>query len=200
MKYLIYGLGNQGELYSGTKHNIGQKIIEHIIQMPGNKDKVNILKTKFGVKITDFKLDSNLNLIFSDGFMNNSGLGLFQYLQFYKIKKNDVKIIIIHDDSDQFIGNWKLLKGGGSSGHHGINSIHSELKSGGFDKSDIFRLKIGIREIGNRQKSETFVLSKLSKEEELIILSLGKKIIENINLLNLNFDKFQTIINSKQTL
>ena len=127
-------------------------------------------------------------LVYSMGFMNNSGEVLQDFCSYYKLKK--AQIIVLQDDSDQFIGNYKLTLGGGSAGHNGIISVYKH-----FDQSKIWRLKIGIRPPENRAKSETFVLSRLENVEEENLDKLTTKISQNLEFFQ-NFATLQNLINA----
>lgn len=132
---LIVGLGNPGEKYASTRHNIGFMVIDQVL-----KDLVESGKT--------FALDKDVNsLIFKRGdlvfakpqtFMNGSGVAVRKITNFYKIEPQHVWVI--HDDIDLPLGKIRVKVGGGSAGHHGIESIMRET---GNDKFVRFRLGVG---------------------------------------------------------
>jgi peptidyl-tRNA hydrolase, PTH1 family len=191
---IFYGLGNEGKDFKNTKHNIGQLVIEQLIST--NKLDIKKTKTKSSSQYLA-KLNENTNLIFSSGYMNESGLPIAEYINYYKIEPKQIRLIIIQDDSDQLIGNYKLCLGGKSAGHKGIDSVYNHLKSFGINSTEIYRIKIGIRPPQNTQKSLTFVLSPISAGEDEIIKEITKKINVNHNLIGENMDKFTTIFNTK---
>jgi len=138
--YLIVGLGNPGEKYKLTKHNVGFWTIDRIaaaIDATAEKNQCDALVrqgTYGGKKVL---------LVKPQTFMNLSGHAVSQLLHYYKDRVED--ILVIHDDLDLPVGKLRIKKGGGGAGgHNGIKSIIEQLGSNDFD-----RVKIGIGRKGN---------------------------------------------------
>ena len=159
---LIIGLGNPGEKYQNTWHNVGFSIINQL-------------------EILDLK---NIILLKPDSFMNLSGKAVSKISSFYKIKPEN--IIIIHDEIDLFLGKIKISKNRGSAGHKGIESIIKELNTKNF-----IRIRVGIRPKSGKPKSvEKFVLKKINKQEQKTIEKTIKQVIELIEFfLKNNLEK-----------
>ncbi|HEY4475224.1 MAG TPA: aminoacyl-tRNA hydrolase [Candidatus Paceibacterota bacterium] len=139
---LIIGLGNPGKKYEKTYHNAGFLFIECI-----NKQTL---------------CPKPHTLLASDAFMNDSGSFVAQALKKAGLKPE--KLLVVHDDSDIEIGKFKLSFGRSSAGHKGVQSIIDALKTENF-----WRLRIGIRSLNEgkkRQKSEEFVLKKISSRDQ----------------------------------
>ena len=182
--YLFVGLGNPGHQYKSTKHNIGFEIIEYFIN---NNENITYTKSlKFQGIFYEVILKKDLNqrdtkankfLMFMPlTYMNLSGISLKQVVDFYKIKSNE--IIVIHDDMDIKIGEFKLKFNGGSAGHNGIQSIINYIGK------DFYRIRIGINRPQDRNYKD-YVLNKFSPEELVEINNLLPKIsivIKNIVL------------------
>jgi len=182
--YLFVGLGNPGHQYKSTKHNIGFEIIEYFIN---NNENITYTKSlKFQGIFYEVILKKDLNqrdtkankfLMFMPlTYMNLSGISLKQVVDFYKIKSNE--IIVIHDDMDIKIGEFKLKFNGGSAGHNGIQSIINYIGK------DFYRIRIGINRPQDKNYKD-YVLNKFSPEELIEIKNLLPKIniiIENIIL------------------
>lgn len=162
---LIVGLGNPEKKYDNTRHNIGFMVLDNYLGKVDYKSKFNGLYYEKNI--------NNEKVIFlkPQTYMNNSGLSVFEFVNFYKISLKD--ILIIQDDLDLDIGMIKFKFNSSSGGHNGIKSIINCLGSQEFS-----RLKIGIN---NEYKKDTidFVLSKFSKKD-----------IEKLNL-----DKINSAIN-----
>lgn len=162
---LIVGLGNSEKKYDNTRHNIGFMVLDNYLGKVDYKSKFNGLYYEKNI--------NNEKVIFlkPQTYMNNSGLSVFEFVNFYKISLKD--ILIIQDDLDLDIGMIKFKFNSSSGGHNGIKSIINCLGSQEFS-----RLKIGIN---NEYKKDTidFVLSKFSKKD-----------IEKLNL-----DKINSAIN-----
>ena len=146
---LIVGLGNPEKKYDNTRHNIGFMVLDNYLGKVDYKSKFNGLYYEKNI--------NNEKVIFlkPQTYMNNSGLSVFEFVNFYKISLKD--ILIIQDDLDLDIGMIKFKFNSSSGGHNGIKSIINCLGSQEFS-----RLKIGIN---NEYKKDTidFVLSKFSK-------------------------------------
>lgn len=144
---LIVGLGNPGERYERTRHNLGFMVVERFL-----KDFEPVSQTvwheepKFKSDIAEITWQRSYGqaekaiLLKPKAYMNCSGLAVFSISQFLKISKPD--IWIIHDDIDLPLGSMKIRFGGASAGHKGVQSIINSLKT---DKFWRFRLGIGFR-------------------------------------------------------
>lgn len=148
---LIVGLGNPGEEYNITRHNVGFMILDSYLGKVKWKAKNNALYYE--------KVINNEKYIFIKPltFMNLSGDAVIKYVKYYNISIED--ILVIHDDLDLFMGKIRLKKDSSSGGHNGIKSIIQCLHSQNFN-----RLKIGISNNKNIDTKD-YVLGKFSKEE-----------------------------------
>lgn len=173
---LVVGLGNPGDQYVKTRHNIGFRCLEEVANCFG---------------LPNFTLNKKINGLFSKGkinktvailvkpltFMNNSGFTVKAALSFFKIKPEDV--VIIHDDKDIPLGEARVQNGRGSAGHNGVKSIIEELGSNEFT-----RIRVGIAPKNEKIASTPdFVLDRFSKEEESELRPIMKKVTEEIREL-----------------
>jgi PTH1 family peptidyl-tRNA hydrolase len=128
---LIVGLGNPGERYQKSRHNVGFILLDKFAA----DNNLNWRKVeRFNSEVADY---SNGLLIKPQTFMNNSGDAVSKLVNFYKISLND--LIIIHDDVDLPLGAIKKQKGKNSAGHHGVENIIEELGT-----KDFWRIRVGI--------------------------------------------------------
>jgi peptidyl-tRNA hydrolase, PTH1 family len=174
---VFYGLGNNDPKYLNTKHNAGRLVVEGLAK----SWEISFSK---GTSYFYTKSKDNLEicLLYSAGYMNNSGLALGDFLRYFKLDfKPTDSLLIIQDDSDQQNGKQKLLRGGGSAGHHGINDIYRHLPGLKISLEQVWRLKIGIRPDGNRERSETFVLTPASASELQHYQLISNLLAQNIN-------------------
>lgn len=149
--HLIVGLGNIGEKYQLTRHNIGFLVID---EMTKNLNTSNINKTNFKADV----LKSGYNLFAKPKtYMNNSGEAVVAIKDYYKIDIEN--IIVIHDDLDLPFGTVKFKTGGGHGGHNGLKSIDSHIGK------DYIRVRIGIGKPKTKNEVVNYVLSNFSKEE-----------------------------------
>ena len=173
---LIVGLGNPGNEYKNTKHNIGFMLIDELL----SSDFSSLKSSKFQGEL--FKKGEIL-LLKPQTFMNLSGNSVKAVNDFYKPER----IIVIHDDLDLNFGALRFKRGGSSGGHNGIKSIDNLIGN------DYERVRIGIgRGQGN---AANIVLSKFNNDEDkklIEILSTAKKAVEFLikNDINLTSQKF----------
>ncbi|PIR86697.1 MAG: hypothetical protein COU11_04270 [Candidatus Harrisonbacteria bacterium CG10_big_fil_rev_8_21_14_0_10_49_15] len=148
---LVVGLGNDGTRYAKTYHNVGRFVAK-------------ILEEK------NTESPQGWSFFNPPGFMNTSGVAISQKLRQSPLKPES--LLVIHDDSDQIRGNFKIVFGGNSGGHNGIESLIEHLGT-----KDFWRLKIGIREPVEvtRKKAEEFVLAKWSVADEELFRMVGEQ-------------------------
>ena len=184
---LIVGLGNPGKKYENTRHNIGFMILDNYVANKNlgifkSRDNGLFLKTKIrGQDIIFLKPQS---------YMNLSGEVVRKYVDFYKINTDD--ILIISDDLDLTLGNFKLKSTGSSGGHNGLKNIEQHLST-----RDYKRFKIGI---SNNEDIDTrdYVLGKLSNSENSKLDEIKIKSIAILDdYLDLEFSKLMNKYNQK---
>jgi len=190
----IFGLGNPGEKYEKTRHNVGFIFLDKLQKEWSFPDfKFN---KKFNAEISERKRslpffqkiipsdqdNHSAILIKPQTFMNRSGESVEKIIHFYKQPAN--KIIVIHDDLDLPIGKYKISEGSSSAGHNGVQNIIDCLGT-----NDFFRIRIGIEIPDGRQSrripGQKFVLQNFSPQEFEFLNSVFKDIIAELeNLKN----------------
>ena len=154
----IIGLGNPGNKYNGTRHNIGKDWVKNVAT-----DADLNLQVKKKIEST-VGLSGNEKILwgYPNQYVNESGISINKIL---KTNNFDLEqIIIIHDDLDLPIGSLKLKIGGGHGGHNGLRSIISH--SG----QSFTRLRVGIGHPGNKVDVTNWVLGKFKPAEKDLIL------------------------------
>ena len=151
---LVVGLGNKGREYENTRHNMGFMLIDRYLQYKNITDK---FKEKFNAIYIETTIN-NEKVIFIKPmtYMNNSGIAVRAFVDFYKLSSEDV--LVISDDLDLDLGKFRLRRNGSSGGHNGLKSIISHLGTDNFK-----RLRIGIS--NDKDDVINYVLSKFSKKE-----------------------------------
>ncbi|MDZ5762587.1 Peptidyl-tRNA hydrolase [Candidatus Cyrtobacter comes] len=177
--YLIVGLGNIGEKYSDTRHNIGFAAVD-LIHREYEFDEFKVRKKSL---ISSGTINTQkISLLKPLTYMNNSGIAVSEFVSFYKIPLQN--ILVIYDDMDIECGKAKFKFAGGSAGHNGIKSIDAHVGI------DYWRLRIGISKPKFADISN-YVLSKFTEEQISVISGVLQKISKNIDLALLgNKDKF----------
>jgi PTH1 family peptidyl-tRNA hydrolase len=156
--FLVVGLGNIGQEFENTRHNIGFRAIDQFASDHEFGNWIN--KKDMNCLIADKNIaDTKVYLVKPTTMMNLSGNAVQKISNFYKISNS--KIIVVHDELDINFGNIKITMGGSSAGHNGIKSIISNLGE------DFGRIRIGVGPKTPEQiDSADFVLGKFSKNEE----------------------------------
>ena len=151
---LVVGLGNKGREYENTRHNMGFMLVDRYLQYKNITDK---FKEKFNAIYIETTIN-NEKVIFIKPmtYMNNSGIAVRAFVDFYKLNSED--ILVISDDLDLDLGKFRLRRNGSSGGHNGLKSIISQLGTDNFK-----RLRIGIS--NDEDDVINYVLSKFSKKE-----------------------------------
>ena len=182
--YLIVGLGNPGNEYAGTRHNIGFEAIDYI----ADKYNIELNRLKFkGVFGEGFISGKKVILLKPTTYMNLSGESIREVVNFYKISNDE--IIVLYDDISLEVGRLRIREKGSHGGHNGIKSIIANLST------DVFpRVKIGVG--APKGNLVSHVLGKFNDEEinilrktivascEAIEIILSKDTKEAMNKLN----------------
>ena len=189
----IIGLGNPGKKYTNNRHYIRDLLIKKFIEKHSAKI---VLKKRLKCEYSEFIVNSTIYRIFMPTtFMNNSGEAVRAIIDWFKVDRNN--LIIIVDDIDLPLGKIRLRKKGSSGGHNGLRSIIDHLNS-----KEFLRIRIGIGApplIDNKKKSSTIshVLGDFSKSERLTLDKIFARIIESLEKLNeYNENSFISELNS----
>ncbi|MBI4160764.1 MAG: aminoacyl-tRNA hydrolase [Candidatus Yanofskybacteria bacterium] len=183
---IIIGLGNPGEDYDDTRHNVGFSAVDKIA---GQERVVFEFNKKLNAEVVKTRLNNKPAILAKPHtFVNKSGEAAKKLKLFYKAKPQD--IVVLHDDLDIEFGNFKLSFGKDSGGHRGVQSIINHLKTNKF-----WRLRIGTsnRKLvsARRQKSlkakkesvGNFVLSKFTLAEQQELKKTIKKVMARLEEL-----------------
>ena len=131
-RWLVLGLGNPGDQYASTRHNIGQMVIDYLasdVKFSNHKSKTQIADIRVAGK--------SVVLAKTLSYMNESGAPTKALADFYKIAP--ANLIVIHDELDIDFNTIRIKIGGGDNGHHGLKSLTTNFAS-----PDYYRLRMGI--------------------------------------------------------
>lgn len=159
---IIAGLGNPGVNYQNTYHNVGMLCLKYIIRKVVPPP-LQFFYVQKNFKYIKFKINSKIiYFVIPMVFMNNSGIAIKEALKKFKTSPN--QLLVIQDDSDLEIGNFKYSFRSESAGHKGIKSIFEQIKS-----KEFWRLRIGIRPPNKKKlKAENIVLKKINLKDKKI--------------------------------
>jgi len=165
---LIVGLGNPGEKYKKTRHNLGFMVVDGLQKIHGFSDWQ--MKKKFKAEISQGTINNQeVILAKPQTFMNDSGMAVKRLIHDLRFKNYD--LFVVHDDLDLELGKIKVVRNRGSAGHKGIQSIIDQLATKDFVR---FRLGIGSN-LKLKMATEDFVLKSFTKEENEVIKETIKK-------------------------
>ena len=155
--YLIVGLGNPGMKYDATKHNMGFKVIDELVETYRIPSSGTSLKGMYGKGMIG---GEKVILIKPMTYMNNSGECVRAFVDYYKVDPEE-EVIIIYDDITLEPGSIRVRKKGSAGGHNGIKSIIAHLGTEKFK-----RIRVGVGEKPKNWDLADFVLSPLKPEEK----------------------------------
>lgn len=152
----MVGLGNPGERYASTRHNIGARVVELLAQRWGERlRKVRFLQAE----AAEGKLDGHpVWLLRPLSFMNVSGPPVASFARKRKVGVD--RMVVIHDEIDLAFGALKLKRGGSTAGHNGLRSLVGSLGDPGFH-----RIRLGVGRPPGRQDPADYVLQAFAKRE-----------------------------------
>ena len=160
MTWLVVGLGNPGDEYAATRHNVGQMVIDHLakrhnVKLSTHKSRTDIAAYKLGVGVDAH----SVILAKSKSYMNESGGPIKALANFYSVEP--ANIIVLHDELDIGYAAIRTKVAGGDNGHNGLKSLTSS-----FGTAEYFRVRLGIGRPMGQQDPADFVLKQFSKEEK----------------------------------
>lgn len=193
-KFLIVGLGNIGEEYVKTRHNVGFEVADAFAKSLIKEDEPTVrLYTSDKLAMVNrskFK-GKQLVIIKPSTYMNLSGKALNYWMQAEKVKIED--ILVISDDLALPFGTLRMKKKGSDGGHNGLNDIANTLNS-----TEYARIRFGIGNEFSKGKQVDFVLGKWSESEEKTIDERIEKAVEMIkSFVSIGIDRTMSAYNNK---
>ena len=191
MTWLVVGLGNPGDKYAATRHNVGQMVIDelvsrHNVKLSSHKSRTHIAAFKLGVGV-----DAHPVIVAkSHSFMNETGGPIKALANFYSVEPQ--KIIALHDELDIPFAAIRTKIAGGDNGHNGLKSMTSA-----FGTAEYYRVRLGIGRPMGEQDPGDFVLKAFSKVEQKDLgefIVRGADVVESV--INEGLERTQTRYNS----
>ncbi len=168
--YLIIGLGNPGDQYKNTRHNIGREIIAGFAKKHGFNDFA--YDKKINALISQGKLEkAKVTLALPETFMNKSGDAVKKLVT--RCSLLAARLFVVHDDIDLPAGRMKISFARSSAGHKGVESVMRALKT-----NEFYRIRVGIGQKKKTKDAMDVVLKKFTPKEEAEIKKIAKKAVE----------------------
>jgi PTH1 family peptidyl-tRNA hydrolase len=161
--WLIAGLGNPGERYAASRHNIGAMVVDELARRAGERFR----KARFlPVEVAELREDGEpILLAKSLRYMNESGASYSSLARKRGVDADHV--IAVHDEIDIAFGALRAKIGGSTAGHNGLKSLQGALRT-----PDFHRIRIGVGRPPGRQDPADFVLRPFSKAEGAAVVTL----------------------------
>jgi peptidyl-tRNA hydrolase, PTH1 family len=152
---LVVGLGNPGEEFARTRHNVGAEVIELLADRHGAKLK----KGKERALVDEVHVHGKrVALAIPLTYMNDSGESVRLLVRRYGVEPDQV--VIVHDELDLPVATLRVKAGGGLAGHNGLRSIKSHLHS-----DEFLRVRIGVDKPQSKDRGADHVLNRFGKRE-----------------------------------
>ena len=162
---LVIGLGNPGQQYARSRHNVGEEVVVELARrgneaLKSGRDSALVAE----VRITNATQNTKRAVLaFPTTFMNESGQAVRKLMRRYGFKSVDA-LIVIQDELDLAPGTVKIKKGGGLSGHNGLRSIASHVAT-----QEFIRVRLGVGKPSNKEQGANHVLSKVPAAERQLL-------------------------------
>ena len=162
--WLVVGLGNPGDKYARTRHNVGEEVVRVLadrrgVNLKGGRDNALVAETRFRGPDGD----ERVALAFPITYMNESGRAVGAMVRRYRIEAPE-QIIVVQVELDLPPGDLKLKAGGGLAGHNGLRSITNHVHS-----QDFLRVRIGVGKPDSKHVGKVHVLAPFPKRQRELI-------------------------------
>jgi PTH1 family peptidyl-tRNA hydrolase len=189
---MIVGLGNPGQKYQLTRHNIGFMVVDALAR----EFCQGAFKSEHKAQTSKMRLGSKQALLVKpQTYMNLSGESVLALTKYYSIDLDD--LVVVHDEVDQAFGSLVYQTNRGHGGHNGIRNIHQLL-----GRKDYDRLRLGVgRPSHSGQAVADYVLQNFSKQEMTLLPELLELAAESLcHYIQEGFEKTATKFNRKAPL
>jgi PTH1 family peptidyl-tRNA hydrolase len=183
---LLVGLGNPGDKYAGTRHNVGFMALERLAAQAGGsfkqQSKLHGLLAEVGVG------SRRLRLLMPQAFMNDSGRSIRAALDWFDLEP--AQMLVLVDDMDLPLGRLRLRTSGGAGGHNGLRSTIAHLGGQEFP-----RLRIGIgapalNPVERKQRTVGHVLGRFAPAEQPVLDEVLEEVLQGVELIQrLGFER-----------
>jgi PTH1 family peptidyl-tRNA hydrolase len=169
--WLAAGLGNPGTRYAGTRHNAGSRAVERLAIQLG----VKLRSSRALARVGDVHIDGGrLILACPTTYMNESGRAVAALVRQKGIEHD--RLIVVHDEIDLPAGALRIKFGGGTAGHHGVDSVAASLGT-----KDFYRVRIGVGRPGNPlQDPSKYVLEPISRADAPVLVDAEGRAAEAV--------------------
>jgi PTH1 family peptidyl-tRNA hydrolase len=152
---LVVGLGNPGNEYRGSRHNLGAEVVELLAKRHGGR----LRKRKERALVDEVTIDGRrVALAIPLTYVNDSGNAVGALVRRFDVDPD--QLVVVHDELDLPVAELKVKSGGGLAGHNGLRSIVAHLHN-----QDFQRVRIGVGKPVSKERGADHVLNRFSKRE-----------------------------------
>lgn len=173
MRWVIAGLGNPGEQYQWSRHNIGFLVVEHLAE----RQQAEFQRRKFKGLLADARVGGEPALLVKpQTYYNLSGECVAAVLSYYKIPPE--RLIVVHDELDLKSGQLRLKRGGSDAGNRGVRSIAAALGN-----PEFVRVRVGIGHHAPAEDAKDYVLHVVrgrQREEYAAVIARAAEAVEAV--------------------
>lgn len=157
---IVVGLGNPGDQYEGTRHNVGAEVIDLLAERHNGR----LRKSKEAALSDEIRIGpARVAIAFPQTFMNRSGESARLLMRRHGVD-DPARLVVIHDELDLAPGVVKVKAGGGLAGHNGLRSIRDHLKT-----QDFTRIRIGVGRPPESIKGADWVLRRPGRSDRPVL-------------------------------
>jgi PTH1 family peptidyl-tRNA hydrolase len=157
MTWLVAGLGNPGERYARTRHNLGYRVVDELARRAGERFRKVRFVPADAVEVTE--AGERVVLAKAHAFMNETGPAFASLARKHRVEPGHV--IVVHDEIDLPLGALRVKLGGSTAGHNGLRSVERSLRT-----PDFYRVRLGVGRPPGRMDPADWVLKDFAKAEE----------------------------------
>jgi len=153
---LVVGLGNPGDAYARTRHNVGWQVVDRLADLL----RASFSSKKFGAELAEARAgDERIWLMKPQTFMNHSGESVGPALKFWKLEPAD--LVVVHDDLELDPFRVQLKVGGGHAGHNGLKSVNAHVGT-----PDYARVRVGVGRPPAQVDPADWVLGRFARADD----------------------------------
>ena len=189
--HLVVGLGNPGKTYEYTRHNIGFMVVDRL----SVAHSIAVTRERFySIWGTGDIAGHKVMLAKPQTLMNRSGRAVAALMAYFKLAVQD--LLVIHDDLDVGFGKIRIVRGGGSGGHRGVQSVHGALEENRYT-----RVKVGIGRPRFGEVVEDYVLSSWYEDQRMQVQGIVDSAAAAVTAIFTDgLEKAMTVCNVRRSL
>ncbi|WP_419923793.1 aminoacyl-tRNA hydrolase [Candidatus Poriferisocius sp.] len=158
---VVVGMGNPGDQYAGSRHNVGAEVVQFLADGQGEQ----LRKSREAALVAEIRVGGRrVVLAFPQTYMNRSGEAARSLVRRWSMADRLDRFVVVHDELDLPPGRIKVKHGGGLAGHNGLSSIKAHLRT-----ADFTRIRIGVGKPPSAQAGADYVLKRPGRADRQVL-------------------------------